>query len=490
MGIWSGKGAVALGLFVVPLVSSCEYKAPIGDGSKCFPAETQKWLTKSAPLAAGVAGNPIAPTAEGVTLYIDRSASMVGYVRGSTLNERPYQDLLSVLPNVSREVSPKFTLRAFGKAIGEPLSGGAATAQAASFFSCGEKAAVTPCDNQETRLDAVFERIANNPKEVSVIISDLWLSNSDLQTSGMTALQPTLANILKSGRSISIYGIEAPFSGTIYDLPTSGGKLSKVNYQAGYHPLYVIIVGPKADLVRMDAELGRSGSNFLAQGVTSGSIKHSFFSLSPQSIEPNPVDRFELAPNPNIVQSAFMETPGVAIQQFEVLKASGLSTTRTAAALIWSAPRPEMFARNAVWSGPMDTSMKVWMRLGKGACEPADWLPPATTTKGWSKGANGQISVSIDPAAMPELFPSKGTYLIAPVVVRTTLTSPNPQNAWMYGGWNLSPNNAAQMALNRPKVFPTMNLSEIARLLESSLAKAAEQQPTELAGRPILIKMK
>jgi hypothetical protein len=489
MGNWSGKGAVALGLFVIPLVSSCEYKAPVGDGAKCFPAETQKWLTKSAPPAPSGSANRAAPTAEGVTLYIDRSASMVGYVKGATVNERPYQDLLSVLPNVSREVSPKFTLRAFGKAIGEPLSGGAATAQAASFFSCGEQAAGTPCDNQETRLDVVFERIANNSKEVSIIISDLWLSNSDLQTSGLTALQPTLANILKSGRSISIYGIEAPFSGTIYDLPTGSGKLSKVNYQGGYHPLYVIIVGPKKDLVRIDTELARSGSSFLAQGVTSGSIKHSFFSLSPQSTEPNPADRFELAPNPNIIQSAFMETPGVAIQQFEVLKASGLSTTQTAATLTWSAPRPEMFARNAVWAGPMDTTMKVWQRVDE-ACQPSDWLPPATTTKGWSKSANGQTSVAIDPFAMPELFPSKATYLIAPVVVRTSLTSPNPQNAWMYGGWNLNPNNAAQVALNRPRVFPTMNLSEIARLLESSLAKAAEQQPAELAGRPILVKIK
>jgi hypothetical protein len=45
------------------------------------------------------------------------------------------------------------------------------------------------CDNQESRLDVVLRKVAESPAgTLSVIVTDLWLSTSDLAASGPVAV--------------------------------------------------------------------------------------------------------------------------------------------------------------------------------------------------------------------------------------------------------------------------------------------------------------
>jgi hypothetical protein len=469
--------------WAISLLSGCGSSAPGGAGLSCFPRDAARWVGGSATTRKAVASEGGA-----ATIYVDRSGSMVGYINGATAFDRPLQDLVGSLPATLRSNGVTAGYRAFGLHLTDTLTDGQKLLQTPAFYGC-TAADKSSCENSQSHLDAVFAEVAANKDEMAVVISDLWFTNSDIQTSGLTVLQPQLADILASGRAVAIYGIDAPFTGRIFDLPDVSGKDRSIPVK-GRHPLFMIVVGSKHQVVRFGEEFARSGSKGLAEGIAAGRIHRSLFTVDPAPEAAPTSEPVERGAHPRLIATKFEPDNGAAVQQFQLLP--GLPTKKDAAqpkAPRWTGPSDAAFLPDAVWEGPLSARTRIWFRKDS-QCRPTSWAEARELEEGWSDiPGGGKKTLTLDPSRLGARLNRSGVYLIAGELRRNSVLVPNPANAWMRAEWNLAPEDASRVSASPPAFFPTLNLSEVARLMENALATAVERKDAAVVGFSVLVKV-
>ena len=114
------------------------------------------------------------------------------------------------------------------------------------------------------------------------------------------------------------------------------------------------------------------------------------------------------------------------------------------------------------------------------------WEPVSSVPRG--SEPPGQLRFALDPAQLFARTGQDGVYLISGELKRVSVNSPNSANRWMRE-WSFTPEEAARIAGARPTLFPTLNLSEVARIMEGSLATAAERNGGGITGFAILLKV-
>lgn len=457
------------------------------DPVRCFPKEAQRWIARSDEAAARKSAKPASQAAGKSTVYVDRSGSMVGYLAGATNFERPLQDLVATLPGSLRLAGMDTTFRSFGTTISDPLPEAGLELQKPAAFTC--KAGGAPCDNSESRLDVVLSQVKASKDDLSIVVSDLWFSNSEIQSTGIAVLQPLLSELLFSDKVIAIYGLDAPFKGKIYDLPKAGTGTLSVPY-SGRHPLYVMVIGTKQAVLDFDSALGSSGSRYLAEGVRNGTIARSLFAVDPGPIHAKPTDPLSATKHPRLRRDNFAIPQGVAIQRFAMQKGlperSGAPSPQLPQ---WTGPDPANFLANAVWTGPTTPKTRIWVRTSD-ACAASSWTEQKASEIGWGPLLpDGRRSFTLDPKTFGASLINEGVYLIVGETRRESVTQPNPATAWMRGEWNLEPIRADAMSRSSPQLFPTLNLSEFGRIMEAALASAAERKDQAVSGFAVMVKV-
>jgi|GEM_PF-1842879 len=459
-------------------LGACSAPPASRSGKACFPAEAARWIEatdtarRSAPASAAGATK--------ATLYIDRSGSMAGYLSGATPFERPFQDLIESLPAALTTMGQSAEYRAFGAQVSAPLPDGRTRLQRADFYTCQGSG----CDNQDSRLDAVLDEVTRRPGEFALLVTDLWFRNPDLQSSGLTALQPRLAGLLAAGKTIAIYGMDAPYAGRIYDLPAS----ASLPY-TGRHPLYLIAIGTKADMAGFDAALSGSGSRFIAEGMSNGRIKKAIFMLDPAAH--TGISPVQTTANPRLISDRFEPQDGVDIPSYRLVRHGAPAPTGSA---MWTGPDPDRLIPGAVWQAPLSAQTRIWRRVKSHSCADGAWVELGRTTEGWRDQGDGRKSLRLDQPALLNRLATPGVYLVSAQLEPQASAGPaSPAAAsgdgWMRGNWNLRPEDAASVAAAPPDLFPTLNLSEFARLLSQSLSVAAAQKGAPLDGFTILIEV-
>jgi len=455
------------------------------DPRACFPAEARRWIALKSD-ADKPAPKVEAKATRDAVIYVDRSGSMEGYLAGATNTERPFHDIVSTLAGSLAPHGFRTHHRSFGTTVSENLPDGGSKLLDRASYRCPQAGA---CDNSESRLDRVFAQIKSTNSPLSVVVTDLWFTNSDIQSSGIAALQPLLTDLLFADKVVAIYAIAAPFSGKIYDLPDAGTDKFSVPY-AGRHPLYMVVVGDKSAIVDFEKGVRGGGSNYLAAGLENGTIKQALFAIDPGPESPAEAAPLSAGTDPAVRVSNFQLPPGVAVQRF--LMRPGRPTK--AAARVpeppsWAGPKASAFLPGAIWQGPINVRTLVWKKSGE-ACSDKSWLRQNVAQTGWkAPRADGAATFTLAPDAFRGALSQKGTYLITGEVQRSSVTVPNPQNMWMRGPWNLTPEAAGATAGSAPGLFPTLNLSEFGRIMENALATAVERKDQPITGFTVLVKV-
>jgi len=469
-------------------LAGCDDGTPQADkGLDCFPAEAARWIHVIQPEPVKKTAQP---TSGSATIYVDRSGSMAGYVKGAVRGvDSPFQDLIDSLPGMLGQMDIDARYKAFGLNVVDLDKNAVATLQDPAFYNC-TLADRSRCENNESRINEILKRISATPDEMGVIVSDLWFTDSTVRSTGLTVMQPILTDILASGRTISIYGIDSPFDGSIHDLPVvRPGDPKAVRYK-GRHPLYLLVVGSKAQALGFEQALPRSGSGIVAQAMKEGRIPHSIFTVDPGPLKPRSKAPLERGNSPQMQQASFQPMQQVVVQQFRLggdLPPRGSPPRRKPT---WTAPAADAFIANAVWQGPLTPKLRVWRRANT-KCTKSSWNAPVALEGDWADiPGTEQRRLTLDPARLAARLGRGGVYLLSGELERQSVISPNPATAWMTDPrWNLTVGAAAPTARGKPATFPTLNLSELARIMEGSLAFAAERNGGGILGFSVLIEL-
>ncbi|KPF73478.1 hypothetical protein IP88_09120 [alpha proteobacterium AAP81b] len=442
---------------------SCTPKAD--GGAACVPEAARRWIVVNAADSLSAAEDRGA-----LHVYVDGSASMVGFVRGGTRGERPFADLIGMLPQLPGIDHSAVTATRFDRRL-TPLSPAELIAmEEADAYLC--PAGEPDCDHQESHIDAALADAARQrPGTLSVILTDLWIDNTTLNTSDAVALAAPLDAIFARGDGIAIYGYESPFDGRVSGLPSGRGDVRPAR-----HHFYMIAIAPPARL-----EALRRAMALAPSASVRGKAKYALFTRAP-AINLKPDDRPLAMPGGGpLAGGIFLTHDNVRVQQFDLDRSAGLRAATTGGAPAqWRGPAADAVAEGAVWTGPVRGGTRVF-RQADDNCAPASWRPLGENADGWQGSA-----FALDPGqAARRLTP--GIYMLVGEVRRTALDSPNPASKWLRD-WSFNAASEAE-ALTRP-VMPTLNLDETARLLEAALIRAAEADPVVTGGFAVALRVK
>jgi hypothetical protein len=436
--------SAALGLFV------CIAQPHAAAAGACLPAPVNAAINAEGAGARSVPG--------AVRTFIDGSGSMAGYIAGSTSDVRPFGDLIEVVDQFAaqRRTAPQFF--AFGSKIASIGGGAAGAARYATLAPYVCKG----CDNQESHIDAVLRQIASADRgSLNVVVTDFWLDDKSFAGSPQVALGGPLTDLLRQGRSIGVLGLRAPFKGRIFDFP-GGGTYA----DATERPLFVLIIGPAADVASLYAALAQSNSPaFRAEAthysVFSTHIGHAWVSAR------------NMAPvGGGVSRSAAIPPERLPDQQQFVLH---LGTARAQNGRVEGLFDAGAGVRdNAVWSGQLRASTRVWRLQSVGAlggCGLDAWGEIGPLNGAWMPAGGSRARFTVSPQTAAGLLPG-GSYFVAGYLGVKRLQMPNPADGWMRD-WSFGAAQEASVRARRPRFFPTLNLADLATSMESALDRAA-----------------
>lgn len=458
-------------------LTSCS--KPVGQGAACLPEAARPYLAGAAGLAASAPPAPSGP----VNVYVDGSGSMVGFLRASASGElRPFQDFLAKLPSAAaggRPEQAQLRYHLFGSKVRPLDAAGSVQLVQEAAYQCPPGQV---CDNQESRLDAALAEVRKAPADsLSIIVSDLWLSSSTLATTGAVAVGAPLVAMLGEGRAVGVLGLRAPYQGGVYDLP-SGADYT----MSGRRPLYVLLIGPTERVEALRRWYAQDGT----AGFAEGDARFSLFTLDPVEAGSAEQPAVQLTGGA-VAQKPFLPpSAGIALSQV-VLNAEAAVRERVrpgpaGPSSLSVAVDPEDRVRaGAVWRGPTAGRTQVWRLRGQ-PCAAGAWTPMGDLQGGWS-GPGGR-SFSLPAAEAAARLPKGGDYLLVGALQRTALNTPNSANGWMRD-WSFNSSTEAAVLRGRPEFFPTLNLAETARQLETALGEAATRRPVALGGFAVAVRV-
>lgn len=197
-------------------------------------------------------GCPMEKNISSVNFYLETSASMGGYYKGSTFRD-VVSDLLTKIDKNIHPVEIFTTAERTEKFAGSPQA----------FSSEIARVAISP--QKSSQLHKIIENIAakNEAGGISLLVSDCILSFPDAdikrdkeinKNNASSTLKSnifaTFADLRKRGIGASIYAFKSPFNGTYYDYQNGKTTLSGTQ-----RPFYVWAIGETALLQKFNAQL-------------------------------------------------------------------------------------------------------------------------------------------------------------------------------------------------------------------------------------------
>lgn len=403
-----------------------------------------------------------------VQIYIDGSQSMAGYFSPAAGSTNPMADILRLVDRLGREQSVPVEFAAFGREIvAIPREAALGPYSRQERYNCRGGG----CDNQESRIDNVLDGVASMPRDaLSVVVTDLWLDNLSFAGSSQVALGGPLQDVLRQGKAIGVLGSMAPFAGPIFGVPGAGTYRG-----ARERPLFVIIVGPPAAVVKLKDRLLQSESPHLA----AERVRFSLFStdmalppLGPPKLRPiggGVARRSVLGPGILAGVPQYRLQRGLALQQGGSIRASHDPSAA--------------FPEGAVWSGPARLTTRVW-RLSDPAdlekCAAGTWREIPRLSDAWRPDGpeSGTAEFALDSRSTAPLADGNIYYVLAEMGTKG-LAVPNPQTQWIRD-WSLSPADSAAFAADQPETFKALNVASLAELMEREVARQRPSGVTAL----------
>jgi len=415
------------------------------------------------PGTAPVAGERLGAV-DALDIYLDVSQSSTNF--GRARGESAYRNLVAWLVDLRGEFAEA---RSYGFAeriaeIDEDVFVGAARGNANPCRACGLR---------ESRLDDVLAAIASPEARgsLAVVITDLWLDNSDLIGSARLALQRPIRSILADGRAIGVLGVAAPYSGQVYDLPESSGSSSIRAGRVERRPVFALVVGPPDQVVEIERRI--TGEVFM----NAAAMERHFSLFSPALGAGGPVEH-RLQPRVAGVQRDWVlavegaDIPGFLIDR-RVVDPLLDEDADPGPALV--APIADAGHPGAPKPADYELAVDAWTLVPPEpsvACNDGAWLP-IDVGRAFEQftDAEDRPAIALD-AAHPDLLAIRPgeIALVRYHAAVASLQQGGPATSWL-DDWSFDESGARGLAADPPPFFPTLNLSEFGSILEIAMGE-------------------
>ena len=408
-------------------------------------------------------------------VYWDGSLSMLGYVDGQSSTVRPLGDAQILLHDFAQSHNLRQDWSKFGAQIAGVRDPG--TLATKDSYTCQGRRG---CDNRQSRMDSVLNAMAaSDPSTLNVMVTDLWLSDDSFTGSPQVALGGPLRALLRQGRSIGLVGVRAPYAGPVYDLP------SKSRYMgASERPLFVLLVGPRAEVMGAYAALARSGS----PSFTPERTHFSLFTAAPAQSWLGAASGVH-ASGASALPTTVLPVDAVGgLPQYRFR----MGAAKAGGAISAHVDGAGRVLPGAVWAGPLTAATKVYL-LGDehalGRCAATAWQAFPALRGAWRQtpGSASAADFTFDARTAAGVVPGRD-YLVVASLGAKTVSRPNPADAWIRD-WGFSPDEEPGYVAKKPKFFKTLNLGDVASLLEGALADTTPAQGRDLAQFGFIVKV-
>ena len=456
----AGYGAASVWLALAMGLSGCG-PADVEVKASCLPGEAEL-LEVEAALA----------DAKQLGVYLDVSQSSTNFGRGQ--GESPYRNLIAWLLNLTAEFEDARTY-GFAEQIAEVDS---------EVFVQAARGVTNPCHNcgfTESRLDEVLARLAarESRKSFNVVVTDLWLDNSELVGSARLALLGPIRSILADGRAIGVLGVTAPYSSQVYDIPDSAGTTTIPAGQVSRRPVFALLIGPPAQVIALEQRL-------TLDVFMEGTIERHFALFTPALAATGPAELRLTANNPAVRQAYVLRIEGKNEPGFEIDGGAinPYAAMGEGAGVYLTAPIPsprDGIPRSAGYELAAEM-WTLWPPEPAKACEPGAWVPRSTEgvldvlEQPDRFPLAGQPRAGDEPASdwMVRLAASRLGMLqpgdIAFLRYRVALGSLERGASWP-DTWSFDAEDAPLLVAEPPALFPALNLTEFGRILELAMSE-------------------
>lgn len=467
-----------LSALLIMLVTACS-PAPIvpADAGVCFPDSLA--VVPGAQPVPGVRPNP--------RLYFDASGSMryFGVAKADRRSGRfPFVEMAGTLLSLGPELGGELNLRGFGESI-QPV-----TEPAIQTLLEGGKGFCAECNPAKSLINVVFEEILRDQPSVALVVTDLWLADDTQLRHGPSVLLTPLKAILSRGDAIAVLGVDARYTGPVFDMPPPVTTLPEAQRR---RPLFVLVIG-QSDLVKRAVATIQEDA---FSGAQAGELHVTIYDPNVFANAAVPNFGYRLAGlDDKIVQAGtILQDQGVFIDapQFAVNKAEGdrvrvartvtpADVPDTAGLVVGEATLnvPPSFA----WEGEVEIAGEIFTNLAARSeeiCLQDSWVDAevgnmSELVRGKVTGQKLEVRFDAGAESLRPLQPGKVQYLAFQATFKS-LSSPNSASTWMLErSFTSAPEDVA--GVSQREVFPTLNLAEFAGRLDAALSE-------QLAGEPI-----
>ena len=435
-----------------------------GDGLRTVPADCM-------PVEVPRAGMAPSGGLSGFDVYLDVSRSATNFGRGDGVSF--YKDLIAWLLTVGSE-SPETRMFGFAERIGEIDADVLRAAGRGAVNPCG-----APCGFTESRLNDVLNRVADETNgSLALVVTDLWLDNSELIGQSQLALQYPVRRILADGRAIGLLGAPAPYEGEVYDVPGRGGVVTIPAGRIEQRPLFALLIGGPQAVVGFRDRLVRE----LFVNPEGAPVHFSLF--TPTLAPAGPAEHRLVAQGPGVRPTLMfpiegLNVPGLSIDRSSV-EGGGLADDpgREGAAFSGAvAPvMPGEGQRHAPSPAAYDLDAEAWTLNGAGpeaACRPDAWQPvDVGRALQVSAGAAGP-EIALDVSHPDLLAIGRGETVFTWYRLRVGSLERGGGTAWI-DAWSFGAEDAEGLLNDPPPLFPALNATDFRELLEAAMSESVQ----------------
>ena len=178
-----------------------------------------------------------------VYVFYDGSLSMTGFTKSQPDETNLFRPINNDLQQISQSLGTETIYNTFGSRFETIDENRASIVTTEEFYKCTQSAQTCVARDKNNDLHKVLNGFSRDPDATYIIVTDLFLSTSEILGKNSIKIKKSLREIFKSGKSIGIFGFSSSYNGKISGIPTEGGLGSASYSDANKRPFYIIVIG-------------------------------------------------------------------------------------------------------------------------------------------------------------------------------------------------------------------------------------------------------